>query len=311
MPRLDRRTFEGLSQRTDFQIDVLEKVYRLTELLKEIHGTELGQELVLKGGTAINFLHLDFPRLSVDIDMDYIGSTQKREMETDRNRIETTLEKIFKTLGYTVKGDSSYALQQYDLFYENTAENRDRVQAEINFLKRSTYLGPIKEEFEHFFNFENFKVLTLQREELFGRKMKALLKRGTARDLYDIYRLLESDINFDKTVMRRCFVFSLCLDGDPRDVETVAVEGINDRDVKRTLNPLLRRKESKTSGEMKRKVIPLIEDFLDYGAKELEFIENLFDGEVYKPEILFKDMDYSSSIEEHPGIKWRIKKMGE
>lgn len=311
MPRLDRRTFEGLSQRTDFQIDVLEEVYRLTELLKEIYGTELGEELVLKGGTAINFLHFDFPRLSVDIDMDYIGSTYKEEMKTDRNRIETTLEKIFKALDYTVEGDSSYALQQYNLFYENTAENRDKVQAEINFLKRSTYLGPIKEELEHFFDFENFKVLTLQREELFGRKMKALLKRGTARDLYDVYKLLEGDINFDKTVMRRCFVFSLCLDSDPRDVETTEVQDINDRDVRRKLNPLLRRKESKISEEMKKKVIPFVEDFLDYDASELEFIETLFDEKVYKPEILFEDVNYSSSIEEHPGIKWRIKKMGE
>ena len=70
MPRLDRQMFEQLSKETTYQVDLLEKVYRLTELLKEITSTELKNILVLKGGTAINFIHLDLPRLSVDIDMD-------------------------------------------------------------------------------------------------------------------------------------------------------------------------------------------------------------------------------------------------
>jgi len=41
VPRLDRQMFEQLSKETTYQVDLLEKVYRLTELLKEITSTEV------------------------------------------------------------------------------------------------------------------------------------------------------------------------------------------------------------------------------------------------------------------------------
>ena len=34
----------------------------------------LGRRMALKGGTALNLFVLDFPRLSVDIDLNYIGA---------------------------------------------------------------------------------------------------------------------------------------------------------------------------------------------------------------------------------------------
>lgn len=64
MPRLDGRVFEDLSEKTGFQMDILEKVYRLTELLKEMVKTELREELVLKGGAAINFIYFDLPNFT-------------------------------------------------------------------------------------------------------------------------------------------------------------------------------------------------------------------------------------------------------
>lgn len=104
MPRLDRQVFEDLSEKTGFQMDILEKVYRLTELLKEIGKTDLREELVLKGGTAINFVYFDVPRLSVDIDLDYTGSVRKEKMLEDRGLLEETMERIFGILDYTAEG---------------------------------------------------------------------------------------------------------------------------------------------------------------------------------------------------------------
>lgn len=57
MARLDRQMFEDLSERTGFQVDVLEKVYRLAELLKETVGVGIGDQLTLKGATAVHSLH--------------------------------------------------------------------------------------------------------------------------------------------------------------------------------------------------------------------------------------------------------------
>ncbi|KXA98186.1 hypothetical protein AKJ37_00940 [candidate division MSBL1 archaeon SCGC-AAA259I09] len=139
---MDRQVFENLSEKTGFQMDILEKVYRLTELLKEVVETELMRELVLKGGTAINFVYFDVPRLSVDIDLDYIGSVRKKKMLKDRAALEEILERIFRILDYTAEEDRTYALQRYNLLYENSAENQDRIQTEINFLKRLNFRSP-------------------------------------------------------------------------------------------------------------------------------------------------------------------------
>ena len=307
MVSLDRQTFEELSSREGFQVDVLEKAYRLAELLREITRTDMQEDLVLKGGTAINFMFFELPRLSVDIDMDYIGSVEKNIMKNDRETIHEILKRIFGILDYTPEERTSYALHDYNLYYENSAGNRDRIELEINYLKRVPILTTRKREFEHPFDFEKFQVLTLRTEELFGRKLTALVQRGTARDLYDIYRLLKTGLSYDEELMRKCFLFSLCLNRDPRGIDLTNLEQITHSDVRKSLLPLLRKGETVDLDEMKEEVRPLVKDFLTYRDKEVEFMELLFEEKDYRPEILFGDMEFNSNLSQHPGIEWRIR----
>ena len=307
MPRLDRQTFENLSNRTGFQVDVLEKAYRLAELLREITRTELSEDLVLKGGTAINFMYFDLPRLSVDIDVDYIGSVEKEQMERDRETIEGILKRIFGILDYDAEERTSYALHDYNLYYENSAGNRDRIELEINYLKRVPVLTALKKSFEHPFDFKQFQVLSLKTEELFGRKLTALVQRGTARDLYDIYKLLGSDLSFDRELMRKCFLFSLCLNGDPRGLKPTNMESVTHKDVRKSLLPMLRKGETVDVDEMKKNVRPLVKDFLSYRNEEVEFMKELFEEKEYEPELLFGKLEFNSDLHQHPGIEWRIR----
>ena len=309
VPRLDRQMFEQLSKETTYQVDLLEKVYRLTELLKEITSTKLKDNQVLKGGTALNFVHLDLPRLSVDIDMDYIGSTEKDHMLDEREKIDRLSRKIFDMLDYEPELKETYALDKYDLYYKNSVGNRDRIKLEINYLKRSTILKPIEMNLDHIFDFEKFKVLTLKIEELFGRKLNALVRRATPKDLYDIYRLLQSPLKYDMDLTKKCFIFSLCLDSDPRKVEYNAFEEITPHDVWTSLTPVLKKKENVEFEEMKKEVKPVLEQMCDFSKGEKRFIRTLFDDEKYEIEILFEDYPYNESILEHPGIEWRLKNL--
>ncbi len=309
MSRLDRQMFEQLSKKTRYQVDFLEKVYRLTELLKEITSTELKETLVLKGGTAINFIYLDLPRLSVDIDMDYIGSTDKDFMLVERKKIDGVSRKIFNILDYEPELKEAYALDRYDLYYKNSIGNRDRIKLEINYLKRSTILYPVERNFGHIFELEEFKVLTLKIEELFGRKLNALVRRATSKDLYDIYGLLKSPLKYDIDLMKKCFIFSLCLDEDPRMIEYDVFEEITPHDVWTSLTPLLRKEEKIEYDEMKEEVKPVLEYMCDFSEREEEFIRTLFDDKEYKIDILFEDYLYNENIREHPGIEWRLIKL--
>jgi predicted nucleotidyltransferase component of viral defense system len=72
-------THEAIS--TGFEPEPLEKVLRLVGLLEGLHGHPfLKPRIALKGGTALNLFWFDVPRLSVDIDINYIGAADRETM---------------------------------------------------------------------------------------------------------------------------------------------------------------------------------------------------------------------------------------
>ena len=143
---------DELSVKTAFHVDTIEKVYRLTEILREMNKiNSIKRNVVLKGGTAINFLYFDIPRLSVDIDLDYMGSVEREEMLEDKKSLEKILSRLFQKLGYTIKTRETYALLQYILNYENSAGNNDRIKVEINFFNRIPIFDPVEKIFINFF----------------------------------------------------------------------------------------------------------------------------------------------------------------
>lgn len=301
---------EEFSVKTGFQVDIIEKIYRLTELLRSINDlSSINEKIVLKGGTAINFIYFDIPRLSIDIDLDYIGSVKKDQMIKDRTQIDTILLRLFKQLGYTSHAYKPYALLQYSLGYDNSAGNNDRIKVEINFFNRTPLFDTIKRNFHNPFDKKNFTVETLPIEDLFSRKLRALMTRSTARDLYDTYRLFNDKISFEKDILRKCFIFYLCCTGDPRDLKVDVLDEITDSDVKANLLPLLRKGEKITAGEMKEVVTPVMSEFLDFSGSELEFIMELFDKKSFHPDILFQNIVYNKDVKQHPGIMWRIKNL--
>ena len=66
---------------TGFRPEIMEKVWHLMAILNgiSIHPF-LKDRLVLKGGPALNLFFFDLPRLSVDIDLNYVGKYSREEM---------------------------------------------------------------------------------------------------------------------------------------------------------------------------------------------------------------------------------------
>ena len=85
---------------TGFQTEPLEKVILLLELLEAIRSHPfLKERVVLKGGTALNVFRFDVPRLSVDIDLNYIGAVDRDGMLADRPKIEQALHAVCGRVG--------------------------------------------------------------------------------------------------------------------------------------------------------------------------------------------------------------------
>lgn len=70
-----------LSTQTNFLKDNLEKILRLSEILKFLNNDMVFKgKLALKGGNAINLTTLELPRLSIDIDLDFTENLSKEEI---------------------------------------------------------------------------------------------------------------------------------------------------------------------------------------------------------------------------------------
>lgn len=103
----EKRFYADLSEKTLFQKDILEKVHRLISILEYINSNpEIEGMLALKGGTPINMIIFNMPRLSVDIDLDFSLNATREEMLRKRNNINILLKKYFESEGYTIEPKS-------------------------------------------------------------------------------------------------------------------------------------------------------------------------------------------------------------
>ena len=303
----NKEYFERFSKETNFHRDTLEKAYRLEQLLKEINRhPELREGLALKGGTAINFLYFRYPRLSVDLDFNFIAGIEKEEKDKESLKIDEALRNIFKFEKYECENISDYGLNQYYLKYINSSGNIDRIKVEINLLQRLTLLGAEKKNFMSPFNESDLMVNTLKGPELFAGKILALIDRLTPRDLYDIYILLREKVKLNKVLLKKIFIFFGCLSrSDFREYHPNDIERIAERDIKRKLLPLLRKDEQLKFDNMVQIVRAFLEEMFNFTSEELEYINRFFKGD-FKPEILFdKLLDSSIDLERHPMVIWK------
>ena len=208
-----------LAQNTGFPAENLEKVLRLRELLIEFHRhTILKGRLVLKGGTALNLFYLNLARLSVDIDLNYIGHVDREATLKDRPEICKAVEQIATGLGYQLQnGVDDYALQEWYLNFTNYAARSDRIQVEINFLMRACALPPQERNAAAIGDAAPCRYLVLSLEELFAGKTKAMIDRHHPRDLYDLYRFSTAGLTHDAELLRKLAVlFASTMDRDLR-----------------------------------------------------------------------------------------------
>ena len=87
----------GSVDASGFQPRTLDKVERLLDLLEEMQRhPDLKGKLAMHGGTAINLFMLDVPRLSVDIDISYVGALAREEMLAERPSVERGIQEVGK-----------------------------------------------------------------------------------------------------------------------------------------------------------------------------------------------------------------------
>ncbi len=142
---------------------------------------EHGKELVFKGGTALAKCY-GFDRHSEDLDF-----TAKQEINEERiireglKRFNLDFE-IKKGLKILIKGPLYRGIRQSLCSISTEISTREKVQQDPKKLTIRTYMPSPP----------SFEIMVMQMQEVYAEKIRALLTREQARDLYDIYMMRES-----------------------------------------------------------------------------------------------------------------------
>ena len=299
-----------LSLKTNFIKDNIEKVLRLTEILKFInYESDYRGKFALKGGTAINLLFFNMPRLSVDIDLDFTENLSKEEVEKVKINFSNEIINYMENSNYSLTSNvrEHFALSSFEFSYINNGGNKDNIKIEINFIDRCHILPFERKEIKCDFIENKFEILTLNKTELFASKINALVSRTTPRDLYDVYKMIDLNIIEDITLLRKCVIFYNMIGGN-QDVGNLDYNNILKIDynkIKRQLKPVLSKNDNFELDKAKEIAIDYLKALFVMNESEIEFIE-LFKQKIYEPELLF-DSDVSERIIDHPMAKWRCK----
>ena len=152
----------------------------------------------LKGGSAINLFYYNLPRLSVDIDLTYIGFEPRLEACTNINSALDRIAKALNIHGYNaiIQGNN---IEKKILCSNSLAS----IKIEPNYIIRGYIhkpnIMPVCNTVEDKFGYTEMQVISMP--ELFGGKICAALDRQHPRDLFDIKEYFENN-SFNSELMQ-------------------------------------------------------------------------------------------------------------
>lgn len=302
-----------MAEELGFIKDTLEKVTRLADILEYLNTNPvLKENLALKGGTAINLTIFNLPRLSVDIDLDYLITNSREEMLENRDIINSAIDKYMLSQGYMMnpKTKNPHSLDSWVYDYIGSSGNKDNIKIEINYSLRSHVLEAEERSIitKHFSN--EYRVKSLAPIEIFAAKLNALLSRAAARDLYDVRNMIHFNLfaESDKETLRKCIIFYSAISAKVinKTFDTKAIDSITHRIIKTDLLPVIKRKEEFDLESAKKYVKEYIGELMILSLKEIEFLERFESGK-YTPDLLFEDKEILNRIKNHPMALWKTR----
>jgi predicted nucleotidyltransferase component of viral defense system len=298
---------------TGFRAEALEKLFRLLELLEGFRSHPfLKSRVALKGGTALNLFVFDVPRLSVDIDLNYIGAVGRDAMLAERPKVEQAIEAVCSRVGIQIKRvPGEHAGGKWRLAYTSSYGRPGALEVDVNFLLRVPLWPMTMASSKRIGALGVTEVPMLDLHELAAGKLAALFGRAASRDLFDVRELLAAS-TLEPEQLRLGFVVYGGI--SRRDWRTVSLDDvqIDPREVNQQLVPLLRAGVAPARTDLAAWGKHLVNDcrerltaILPLHAAETEFLDHLNERGDVVPELLTTDQDMQRLLRGHPGLRWK------
>ena len=231
-------------------------------------------------------------------------------MLSDRGIVSNKIDKYMVANGYTFspKSKNYHALDSFVYEYINSGGVKDNLKIEINYMLRCHILPVEKRKVNLLWSDEAIKVLSVAPIEIFSSKTVALLSRTAPRDLYDIHNMVRFGVIDDdmKELYRKCVVFysAISTEHPPKDFILDNIGNVTKMQIKRDLDPVLRKGESFVLNQVQEEVKNFMLGVLVARENEKLFWKSFSEKE-YKPELIF-DED-AGRIKKHPMALWKCR----
>lgn len=310
---LDPREIQEQASALGVRPDVLERVARLLQLLDALFAhAYLRPRLALKGGTAFNLFVFDLPRLSVDIDLNYVGSADREVMLAERPKIEQAIQAVCDRERLTVKRlPAEHAGGKWRLSYMTLDGSSGKLELDLNFMLRVPLWPVVIQDSKPLGSLIARRVPVLDLHELAAGKLAALCSRNASRDLFDARELLREP-GLERDRLRLAFyAYGGMNRRDWRDVRLEEIDA-DPRETERSLIPMLRAgvRPDKSgivawTEALVLETRDLLRIVLPPTAAERDFLERLnAQGEI-AAEVLTGDETMIARLREHPGLRWK------
>ena len=211
----DKEKFKDLisaiARKLRFRPVIVEKDYYLTLILNNVEAL-LSEKVVFKGGTLLNKAHLNYHRLSEDLDFTYCSLLVARSQRSKAiTPIREKMPDFLKALQLTSdksegEGFNNSTQYVFKVKYPSVLTGKDDlIKIEIS-LRQPPIDKPVNTKIKHFYQdpftgedlFPQGKVLSLSWEEAVAEKLKAAISRKDVaiRDFYDLWHIAEFGFDF-------------------------------------------------------------------------------------------------------------------
>ncbi len=296
-----------------FRPEILEKVARLLSLLDAIRKhPHLNTRVALKGGTALNLFLFNVPRLSVDIDLNYVGEAEREAMLQDRPAIERAIEAVCHAEALSItRVPEDFAGGKWRMRYQSVLGQNGNIEVDINFMYRIP-LWPVQvADSRPLGFFAATRVPMLDLHEIAAGKLVALFARRASRDLFDAHALL-TQIDLDTARLRTAFVAIGAM--NRVDWRTITIEsiGYDATELRDQLAPVLRATApqgqqaiSAWANDLMFECSARLARFLPFTLAEREFLDRLLDHGELRPALITSDSALAERLARHPQLAWK------
>ncbi len=297
-----------------FQPATLERVIRLLDVLDAFGADSLiAPRFALKGGTALNMFFAALDRLSVDIDLNYVGEADMAKMKEDRPGLEDRILRLLESKGYSARREpSGHAGGKWIFRYASVLGGAGSIAIDINYLFRTPLFGVNRIPSATLAGYGAKAVPVLDIHEIVAGKLVALITRQTARDLFDAHRIAAMP-GLDWTKIR---LAALMIGASARSLDwrqaTPEMIGCDGTDLAAKLIGCLPGRYFEAFGgqeawietataECRRDLAPLFR----FSEDEMAFLDGVLDDGVIDASRLGAPEEVRFAIETCPALRWK------